>query len=118
MGKKNKKGGQSAVVYSTNPDFEFENSFFDELKAAIPNEYQKLRVRIDRKQRNGKEVSLIEGYEGTTEELEDLGKTIKKLCGVGGSVKDGVILIQGNHREKIVEYLLKIGFKNTKISGG
>jgi translation initiation factor 1 len=118
MGKKNMKGGQSAMVYSTNPDFEFENSFFDDLKAPMPKEQQQLRVKIDRKQRNGKEVSLVEGFEGTTEELENLGRNLKKTCGVGGSVKDGIILIQGNHRDKIVEYLLKLGYKNTKKSGG
>ena len=118
MGKKKKNGNQSTMVYSTNPDFNFDNSFFDDFKSEIANEQQELRVKIDRKHRNGKEVTLIEGYEGTNESLEDLGKTLKKICGVGGSVKEGVILIQGNHREKVVEHLIKKGFKNTKKSGG
>jgi translation initiation factor 1 len=118
MGNKKKKGAQSSVVYSTNPDFEYENSFFEALKEQLPKDKQQLRVKIDRKQRNGKEVSLIEGFEGNPEELEEIGKTLKKVCGVGGTVKDGIILIQGNHREKIVEQLLKMGFKNTKKSGG
>lgn len=118
MGKKKKNGNPSAMVYSTNPDFEFGNSLFDDFQEAIPKDQQELRVKIDRKQRNGKEVSLIEGFEGSTEEIEDLGRTLKKICGVGGSVKDGIILIQGNHREKILEYLIKLGYKKTKKSGG
>ena len=118
MVKKKKNENQSSVVYSTDPDFNFNNSFFDDLKTHVPNEQQKLRVKIDRKQRNGKEVTLIEGFEGTKEALEDLGKTLKKICGVGGSVKDGIILIQGNHRDKVVEHLQKKGFINTKKSGG
>ena len=118
MGKKKKNRNQSAMVYSTNPDYNIDNSFFDDIKNEIANEQQELRVKVDRKHRNGKEVTLIEGFEGTKESLEDLGKTLKKICGVGGSVKDGVILIQGTHREKVVEHLLKLGFKNTKKSGG
>ncbi len=105
MGKKKKNGNQSAMVYSTNPDFNIDNSFFDDIKNEIANEKQELRVKVDRKHRNGKEVTLIEGFEGTKESLEDLGK-------------EGVILIQGTHREKVVEHLLKLGFKNTKKSGG
>ena len=71
MGKKKKNGNQSTMVYSTNPDYNFDNSFFDDLKSKITNEQQELRVKIDRKHRNGKEVTLIEGFEGTNESLED-----------------------------------------------
>ena len=127
MGKKSKRKG-GGVVYSTNPDFDFDNPFaaltgFD---ATTPSEeeheddpaQQQLRVLIDRKQRKGKAVTLIVGYEGEEDQLKALGKMLKSKCGVGGSVKDGEIIIQGDHREKIVKLLLEAGYSNTKKSGG
>lgn len=112
MGKKKRKG----VVFSTNPDFEY-NYNDDEEQETLPPQQQNLRVLIDRKKRKGKEVTLVTGFVGTTEDLKDLGKFLKSKCGVGGSVKDGEILIQGNHKEKALKLLLDKGYK-AKPSGG
>lgn len=104
------------VVYSTNPDFQFQ---FDEEEETetLPNNQQKLYVSIDRKQRGGKEVTLIEGFVGAEEDLKDLGKMLKSKCGVGGTVKDNEILIQGNFKDKIFDLLLKEGY-GVKKKGG
>ncbi|MBK8620316.1 MAG: translation initiation factor [Saprospiraceae bacterium] len=77
-----------------------------------------LRVFIEKKHRGGKEAIIIKGFDGPEEELESLGKLIKQKCGVGGSVKDGEIIIQGNHREKIMTILTGLGYKNAKKAGG
>jgi translation initiation factor 1 len=77
-----------------------------------------LRVFIEKKHRGGKEVVIIKGFQGTQNELESLGKTIKTKCGVGGSVKDNEIIIQGNHREKIMQILSSLGYKQAKKAGG
>lgn len=114
MGKKSKR--RSDVVYSTNPDFEFDNE--EEMEEeTLPNNQQLLYVSIDRKQRKGKDVTLVEGFVGTDEDLKTLGKKLKSACGVGGTAKDGDILIQGNHRDKVIELLEKDGYK-TKRKGG
>lgn len=102
--------------YSTNPDFKFEFNEEPE-QEAIPNNQQKLYVSIDKKQRAGKEVTLVEGFAGSEEELKELGKMLKSKCGVGGTVKDGEIIIQGNFRDKIMEMLTKEGFQ-VKRKGG
>jgi len=112
MGKKNRKG----IVFSTNPDYEYDY-FEDEEQETLPPQQQKLKVIIDRKRRKGKEVTLVTGFVGTTDDLKDLGKFLKTKCGVGGSVKDGEIIIQGNHREKTLKLLLDKGYK-AKPSGG
>ncbi|MFA5573485.1 MAG: translation initiation factor [Brumimicrobium sp.] len=112
MGKsKNRKG----VVYSTNPDFNYDDEINEE--ETLANEDQLLYVSIDRKQRKGKEVTLIEGFVGTDYDLKTLAKSLKSKCGVGGTAKDGEILIQGNFRDKIIEILQKEGYK-TKRKGG
>lgn len=116
MGKKNKKN-RVGVVYSTNPDYDYDYQQ-GESEESLPENQQKLRVFIDRKQRKGKEVTLITGFIGPEEDLKDLGKHLKSKCGVGGSVKDGEIIIQGNHRDRIVELLKEKGYTNTKKSGG
>ncbi|MCG8331422.1 MAG: translation initiation factor [Chitinophagales bacterium] len=116
MGKKNKKN-RIGVVYSTNPDYDYDYQQ-GESEESLPENQQKLRVFIDRKQRKGKEVTLITGFVGPEEDLKDLGKHLKSKCGVGGSVKDGEIIIQGNHRDRIVELLKEKGYTNTKKSGG
>jgi len=92
------------IVYSTNPNFQFQEEE-EEVVATLPNNQQKLYVSIDKKQRAGKEVTLIEGFIGSDEDLKELGKFLKSKCGVGGTVKDGEILIQGNFRDKIIELL-------------
>ena len=116
MGKNNKKN-RIGVVYSTNPDYGYDYQQ-EESEESLPENQQKLRVFIDRKQRKGKEVTLIAGFVGPDADLKDLGKYLKSKCGVGGSVKDGEIIIQGNHRDRIVELLKEKGYTNTKKSGG
>lgn len=104
------------VVYSTNPDFNYEMEQTDDIQT-LPPQQQRLYVSIDRKQRAGKEVTLVEGFVGSDEDLKDLGKLLKSKCGVGGSVKDNEILIQGNFKQKIFELLLKDGYSQTKQKG-
>lgn len=104
------------VVYSTNPDFNYEMEQTDDIQT-LPPQQQRLYVSIDRKQRAGKEVTLVEGFVGSDEDLKDLGKLLKSKCGVGGSVKDNEILIQGNFKQKIFELLLKEGYSQTKQKG-
>jgi translation initiation factor 1 len=96
------------VVYSTNPDFAYETSEAEEPET-LPMSQQKLRVSIEKKGRGGKTVTLVRGFVGSEESLKELGKLLKSKCGVGGSVKDGEILIQGELREKVVELLRKEG---------
>ena len=115
MSKKNKQ--LINVVYSTNPNFSYESES-DEEQETLPKNQQKLYVSIDRKQRGGKDVTLIEGFVGTEDDLKELGKTLKSKCGVGGSVKDGEILIQGDLRDKVHDLLLKDGYTQTKKKGG
>jgi translation initiation factor 1 len=112
MGKKNRKG----VVYSTSNDFEYSYEE-DEQAATLPPQQQNLRVMIDRKQRKGKEVTLVTGFVGTDDDLKELGKILKTKCGVGGSAKDSEIIIQGNQKEKALKLLLEMGYK-AKPSGG
>ena len=103
------------VMYSTNPDFEFD--FGEEIIETLPNEKQNLKVQLDKKARAGKQVTLITGFVGTGEDLENLSKKLKNLCGCGGSVKDGEILLQGDFREKIMVWLLAQNFKVKKVGG-
>lgn len=110
MSKKNKN-----IVYSTNPNYEYEEESTEE--ETLENSQQLLYVSIDRKKRKGKDVTLIEGFVGTDEDMKALGKMLKSSCGVGGTAKDGEILIQGNHRDKVIEILDKEGYK-TKRKGG
>lgn len=113
MSKKN-KSRPDGLVYSTNQEFFNDYQEEDHAAETLPAEKQKLRVKLDTKQRGGKVVSLIEGFAGTAEDLNELGKKIKTRCGTGGSVKDGLILIQGDYREKIIGWLKEWGYKATK----
>ncbi|MDD2982861.1 MAG: translation initiation factor [Crocinitomicaceae bacterium] len=112
---KTSKNKLSPLVYSTNPNFLLDQE--EETTETISNHLQKLYVSIDKKQRAGKEVTLIEGFVGSEEDLKDLGKLLKSKCGVGGSVKDGEILIQGNFRDKVMEILIKEKYQ-VKRKGG
>ena len=94
------------VVYSTNPDYNYEMDD-DEEQATLEPSQQNLRVQLDRKNRGGKVVTLITGFVGTENDLKDLGKLLKTKCGVGGSAKDGEIIVQGDFKQKIVELLKK-----------
>ncbi|WP_306642169.1 translation initiation factor [Sanyastnella coralliicola] len=116
MGKRSGKKDRVNVVYSTNPDFNYESEESFEEETLPPSE-QLLYVSLDRKQRKGKTVTLIEGFVGASEDLSDLGKTLKGKCGVGGNTKDGEILLQGDHRDKVMNLLNEMGYK-TKRKGG
>ncbi len=98
------------MVYSTNPDFRFETQEEERIETLLPSQ-QKLIVSIDKKGRAGKQVTVVSGFTGSGEDIQALGKTLKTKCGVGGSVKDGVILIQGDMRDKIVSILAGLGYK-------
>lgn len=104
------------VVYSTNPEFQFETERKDE-QETIPPSQQQLYVSLDKKNRKGKRVTLIEGFMGTVVDLNSLARSLKRKCGVGGSASDGVILIQGDFRERIIDLLEEEGYK-VKRSGG
>ena len=114
---KTKLGDKFGFVFSTNPDFQFTPED-DEQVEDLPNEQQALKIWIDRKKRRGKEVTLITGFEGSEDSLKDLAKALKTKCGVGGSAKYGEIILQGNHRDKVLAYLLEKGYKKTKKAGG
>lgn len=101
------------VVYSTNPDFKYETTPVQEEETLAPSA-QKLTVRIDRRQRAGKQVTLVEGFVGGQDDLAALAKTLKTRCGVGGTAKDGEITIQGDLRDKLVALLQSMGYTRTK----
>jgi len=111
MSKKNRSG----IIYSTNPDFEYSDSGQDEAET-LPPAQQDLRIWLDRKG-GGKVITIIKGFIGTLTDLETLGKQVKVLCGSGGSVKDGEILIQGDHREKVITWLSSKNYKAKKAGG-
>jgi translation initiation factor 1 len=104
------------VVYSTNPEFLYQYDGQEE-QATLPPAKQDLRVMLDKKNRSGKLVTLITGFVGTQDDLENLAKELKSKCGVGGSAKDGEILVQGDFRDKILQLLLQKGYKAKKAGG-
>jgi translation initiation factor 1 len=110
-----KPKNRSGMVYSTNPDFQFEDLSQTEA-VFLPWSSQKFKVSLDKSGRAGKVVSLVEGFAGPAEELEKLAKELKNLCGTGGSAKDGQVLIQGDQRQKIAAFLEKKGVK-VKLMG-
>ena len=105
------------VVYSTNPDFGYEMDN-DEEQVTLDKNKQSLRVSIDKKNRGGKVVTLITVFIVTENDLKELGKLLKSKCGVGGSAKDGEIMVQGDFKTKIIELLIKEGYSKTKGIGG
>lgn len=108
--KKQKLNSFDGLVYSTNPNFVPSHEEEEEVLTPDPSK-QLLRIHLDKKQRAGKEVTLITGFVGNDEDLNDLGKTLRSKCGSGGSVKDGEIIVQGDHRKKIADYLQTQGYK-------
>lgn len=116
LSKKN-KSDQFGFVFSTNPDFQFTPAEQEEAED-LPNAQQPLKIWLDRKQRKGKEVTLITGFTGREDSLKELAKSLKSKCGVGGSVKDGEILLQGDHRDKVLAFLLEKGYAKAKKAGG
>lgn len=113
---KDKKIGLSSLgglVYSTNPDAISTPEI--EVTSTLPLKDQKLKVILDKKQRRGKVVTLVEGFSGIEDDFQDLAKQLKTKCGTGGSAKDGIILIQGDCKKKIFEYLIEWGYSKTKM---
>ncbi len=112
MNKKNKSDSRG-FVFSTDPNFKFEEEE-DAVQETLSADKQPLKVKLDTKQRAGKAVTLVEGFKGTEDDLESLGKQLKNFCGTGGSVKDRLIIIQGDQREKVMQWLLKNNYAKTK----
>jgi translation initiation factor 1 len=113
MSKKNKLNSSSPLVYSTDPNYSpaFEEETVETLAPAL----QALRVILETKHRAGKTVTIVYGFEGKEEDRNALGKALKNHCGTGGSVKDGEIIIQGDHRQKVFQYLKQKGYSKAKL---
>ena len=107
MTKKNKDG----IVYSTNSDYKYTTQ--PHQGASIPPKMQNLKISLDKKNRGGKTVTIISGYIGKETDIEKLGRELKSKCGVGGTIKDGEIIIQGDHKERIIKILSEAGYKTT-----
>ncbi|AXG74714.1 translation initiation factor [Flavobacterium arcticum] len=114
MGKKiNSLEDLGGFVFSTNENFEYNNN--NEQQETLSNSEQRLEAHLDKKNRGGKVATIIKGFEGTDDDLKALAKKLKTLCGVGGSAKDNEIIIQGNFRDKIMDYLTKEGYKIKRV---
>jgi len=111
MSKKNKTDSKG-FIYSTDPNFQFEDE--SENQKTLPASQQILKIRLDTRHRAGKAVTLIGGFVGSDEDLEELGKKLKSFCGTGGSAKDGEIIIQGDQREKVMQWLSKNSYVKAK----
>jgi translation initiation factor 1 len=102
----------NGFVFSTDPNFKLEND--EPMQETLPPAQQKLKIRLETKHRGGKAVTLLTGFIGTDTDFEELGKKLKNFCGTGGSAKDGDIIIQGDQRDKVLQWLLKNDYKQTK----
>lgn len=111
-----KKREAEGVVFSTNPDFQYQYDQQEQTET-LPPAQQNLRVMLDKKQRGGKMVTLVTGFVGTDDDLQTLGKMLKTKCGVGGTAKEGEILVQGDFRDKVLDLLVKAGYKAKKAGG-
>jgi translation initiation factor 1 len=107
---------RSGVVYSTDPEFRYQTDQDPEIET-LPPEKQDLRIWLDKKQRKGKVVTLVTGFAGKHDDLDDLGKLLKSKLGTGGAAKDGEILIQGDFRDKVMDILSSLGYKAKKAGG-
>lgn len=116
MAKNNQWKKLDGLVFSTDPDFKLEQD--EEQIETLPPAQQRLRIWLDRKQRKGKAVTLVTDFVGDDDELKILAKALKTYCGVGGSAKEGEIIVQGDQRDKVLKYLLNKGYSQTKKSGG
>ena len=105
-----KKRNKIDIVYSTNPDFEYKYEE-DDVQETLPPHRQDLRIRLEKNKRAGKTVTIVSGFIGTVDDLKNLGKDLKSKCGVGGSVKSGEILIQGDFKKRILDILIEGGYK-------
>lgn len=114
MSKKEKN--RVGIVYSTNPSFQYETNEQEQTETLSPH-LQNLKVQLDRKQRAGKQVTLITGFVGSEEDLINLSKVLKTKCGVGGSAKDGEIILQGDFRDKVIALLTQEGYKVKRVGG-
>lgn len=110
---KKKPNDRNGLVYSTDPNFRFEPEE-EEITETLAPPHQVLRIRLDTKQRGGKAVTLVTGFAGKPEDLEILGKQLKNFCGTGGAVKEGEAIIQGDQRDKVLQWLLKNGYTKSK----
>lgn len=117
MAKQNPWKKLEGVVFSTDPNFEYQERQ-EEQSDTLPPQQQRLRVLLDRKRRRGKAVTLVTGFIGVEDDIKELGKWLKSRCGVGGSVKDGEIIVQGDNRDRVLQLLLDKGYSQTKKSGG
>ena len=113
MAKDNDWKSRLQVVYSTNPDYNYVTDEEPEAET-LPKQQQKLRVQMEKNHRGGKTVTLVKNFVGTSDDLKELGKLLKTKCGVGGSAKDGEILIQGDFKEKVIDILKKEGYTQTR----
>jgi translation initiation factor 1 len=111
--KKNDWKDRLNIVYSTNPDFQYSTDEKEETET-LPKQQQKLRVSIEKNHRGGKTVTIVKNFVGSDEDIKELGRLLKTRCGVGGTTKEGEILIQGEFKEKIIEILKKEGYTQTK----
>lgn len=111
-----KRKKSDGIVYSTNPDFAFQHDA-DPVETTLPANQQQLRIRIESKGRKGKKVTVVEGFVGNEEDLDQLARQLKVCCGTGGSAKEKIILLQGDFREKALSFLLGKGYKAKKAGG-